>query len=1136
MLQFIMGRSGSGKTAYIKEKICSLIKTERDTPVLFLVPEQQSFEMERAMLDLLGPKDCRRVEVLSFSRLIDFVFRQRGGLSGRAVDDGARSIIMSLAIEQAQDQLSLYRKQVGRPELISLMLTAVKEFKMCAVTPDRLRETAHSLQDEVLSQKLTETALIADIYQTILSQSYIDPLDGLTRLYESVLQSPFFTGYSIFADGFSGFTMQEQKVLELMVRQSALFTLALCGDAAEFSSTNDLFYTTRRTKRCIKEMAVKNGVPCLPDICLNECRRFLSSEIAYLEENIYRPGTLPCPEENGGGITVFYAKDVYDESDYIARTVRRMIIEKDLRYGDIAVICRSLDEYRGILDTTFEQYGLSYFMDKPQEITSKPLTAFILSAFEAVHTYFSAESVFRLLKTGVAGMTAEQVALLENYAFVWNISGGKWAEPFTQNPRGYADEFTEQDKKELKEAEALRRQVIFPLTEFKERIANSDGLHISKAVYRLMEAFHVSSNLKGQTKGLRARGETALADEQERLWDILIAALDQMSEILGGRYLTSKRYCELFQLVIRSAELAFIPNSLDEVTIGTADRVRLSSPKCVFVIGANESEFPHLPVAGGIFTDHERRHLISLSLPLYDGIEELSAQEKFLAYCAVSAPREELYITCCESGLTGDQKTPSSLIREVRRLFPQKPPENSRDVYWTDKLYAEKPAFDLCAEHYGEAAAQALLEEYFGPLGQYSKKINAVKRVHERIPQAIENMTLSKKLFGADKIKLSASQVERFYQCPFQYFCRYGIRAKERKIAQIDSAEYGSLIHFLMEQILRCGTVEELAALSKEELEEKLGALTEKYLEQHFGGGDDKSKRYLAMLKRMKSSALMLISHMLTELSQSAFVPEAFELYLGEQGDVPPYEIALPGENKVVIEGYVDRVDVMRKENRAYIRVVDYKTGAKKFVLSDVLFGLNLQMLIYLHTLTARRREGAAVSPAGVLYMPASSPVVNAERGEPAESIEEKRKKTFRMNGLLLDDLDVIKGMEPSGRGVYIPVTLKEEKPKKGKEETMGDGTPAVLRIDKGMEYVVSKKEMDAVFSKIDELIGSMAQRLMSGDIGAVPAKGTYDACKWCPYLFACGYQEGDPCAEVTEDKNAFRAAEDINTNETEGM
>lgn len=1124
MLQFIMGRSGSGKTCYLTGQIRKEVESGQASPILFLVPEQQSFEMEKTMLNLLGPKDCRRVEVLSFSRLTDFVFRSRGGMGGRAVDDGARSILMSLAIEQAQDELTLYRRQAGRPELIPLMLGAIKEFKMCAVTSDMLRGAAMRSDDAVLRQKLTETALIADIYNALLSESYIDPLDDLTRLYESILCAPFFTGFRIYADGFSGFTAQEQKIISLMIAQSEKFTIALSGDEAEFSAKSDLFFTTGRTKRVLRDMAKAQNIEILPDISLTKPKRFLSGEIAYFEENVYRPGTPPRIEEAQGGISLYTAEDVYEESDYICRTIRRLTIEKEYRYGDIAVICRSLDGYRGILDTTLERYGISYFMDRPQEIASKPLIRFVLSAFDCVHTYFSSESVFRLLKTGLCGLGAEETALLENYAFVWNVSGGRWMSAFTQNPRGYADEFTQADKEELREAERLRAAITGPLIDFKEQIANSDGAHISRAVFRLLEAFCVSRNLQEQSNRQREKGDASLAQEQERLWDIFIGILDQMEQLLGTKRLTSKRYCELLKLMLQNAEISFIPNSLDEVTIGTADRVRLSSPRAVFVIGLNEGEFPHLPVPSGIFSDAERRRLISMSLPLYDAVEELGAQEKFLAYCAVSAPREKVFLSCIENDLKGEAKAPSSLFREALRLFPYINAENGREIPWTQKLWAQKPAFELCAEHYkDDTAAQELINRYFLPLDGYAPKINALLRAQNEEPFAVSRKDLSETLFHKEKLRLSASQVEKFYQCPFQYFCRYGARVQERKPAQIDSAEYGSLIHFLMERLLKSGSVPQLASLSEQELERRLDGLTEEYLDTHFGGAQDKSKRYLSMLRRMKSSALMLISHMLKELSQSDFLPEAFELHLGEDGDVPPYEITLADGGRVVIEGYIDRVDVMRREDTAYIRVVDYKTGAKKFVLSDVNFGLNLQMLIYLYAITQNKEQ--RVEPAGVLYMPAASPMINADQGETAESIDKKRAKAYRMNGVLLDDVGVIKGMEADGRGIYIPVTLKEEKPQKG--ETRDAGTPLALKVDKGGEYLVSKRELRVVFQRIDELITGMAQRLFSGEIPAMPAKGTYDACKWCPYTFACGYEDGMACVEVAEDKNAFHIQEE---------
>lgn len=1123
MLQFIMGRSGSGKTFYLTEQIRKAVESGQASSVLFLVPEQQSFEMEKTMLNLLGPKDCRRVEVLSFSRLTDFVFRSRGGLGGRAVDDGARSILMSLAIEQAQDELTLYRRQVGRPELIPLMLGAVKEFKMCAVTSDMLRGAAMRSDDGVLRQKLTETALIADIYNALLGESYIDPLDDLTRLYESILSTPFFTGFQIYADGFSGFTAQEQKIISLMIAQSEKFTIALAGDEAELSAKNDLFFTTGRTKRVLRDMAKAQDIQILPDVCLMEAKRFLSGGIAYLEENIYRPGTPPCVEEAQTGLSLYTAEDVYEESDYICRTIRQLTIEKNHQYGDIAVICRSLDGYRGILDTTLEQYGISYFMDRPQDIASKPLIRFVLSAFDCVHTYFSSESVFRLLKTGLCGLSAEETALLENYAFVWNISGGRWMSEFTQNPRGYADEFTQQDKEELKEAERLRAVITGPLADFKERIANSDGAHISRAVYRLLEAFHVSRNLQEQSDKQRGKGNASLAQEQERLWDIFIGILDQMEQLLGTKRLPSKRYCELLKMMLQNAEISFIPNSLDEVTIGTADRIRLSSPRAVFVIGLNEGEFPHLPVSSGIFSDAERRRLISMSLPLYDAVEELGAQEKFLAYCAVSAPRESLFLSCVENDLKGEAKAPSSLFREALRLFPHLNAVNGREIPWTQKLWAEKPSFELCAEHYkDDTAAQELINHHFLQLEGYAPKINALLRAQNEEPFAVSRKNLSETLFHKEKLRLSASQVEKFYQCPFQYFCRYGVRAQERKPAQIDSAEYGSLIHFLMERLLKSSGIPQLASLSEQELKLRLDSLTEEYLNTHFGGAQDKSKRYLSMLRRMKDSALMLISHMLKELSQSDFLPEAFELHLGEDGDIPPYEITLADGGRVVIEGYIDRVDVMRREGAAYVRVVDYKTGAKKFVLSDVDFGLNLQMLIYLYAITQKDSQGAV--PAGVLYMPAASPMINAEQDESVESIDKKRAKAYRMNGVLLDDIDVIKGMEADGRGIYIPVTLKEEKPKKG--ETRDTETPLTLKVDKGGEYLVSKRELRMVFHRIDKLITGMAQRLFSGEIPAMPAKGTYDACKWCPYTFACGYEDGMACVEVAEDKTAFHIQE----------
>lgn len=1117
MLQFVVGRSGAGKTAYLKQKLCTLVTKEQADKLLFLVPEQLSFETEKDMLSRLGAKECRKVEVLSFTRLADFVYRQTGGLAGQAIDDGGRHIIMSLAIEQAQDRLELYQKQAGKPELIPLMLNALKELKTCAVSTQRLREAAAGFVNGTLRQKVMETALIVDIYDAILEGSYIDPLDDLTRLYHALSAHTLFDGYTVVVDGFSGFTAQEQKILEVLIRQASLCIISICGDEAEFASDGNLFFTTKRTKKRLKELAKKNGVPVLQDIRLDKPLRFSVPAISYLEEHFERPASLPYTEAPDG-VTVYCADDIYDECDFVARTIRSLTIEQGYTYKEIAVICRDINFYRGILDTALEKYGVAYFMDAPQEISAKPLMLFALSAFACIHTAFSTDSLFRFIKTGLTGVSVEEAAALENYAFVWNITGKKWLSPFTANPRGYSDTFTQEDQMELEALEDLREKVTAPLLLFQRRIRDAGGTEISKAVYMLLQDYDVPNTLKEITGRFKEQGDLPAAQEQQRLWDLFMDALDCMALILKDRPISTRRYSELLQLVVNSADLSFIPNSLDEVTVGTADRIRLHAPKAVFVIGAIENEFPRMPVAGGVFTDQERKALLALQLPLYDSIEQLAAQEKFLSYSAISAPSEKLYVSCYRQNLQGESKTPSSIVRETLRIFPAIVPQSMHDAYWAELLWAPQPAFERCAQYSRtDPNAQALLDTFFAGQKEFSAKRLAIARYAQKRPPQISDTQLAHKLFAKGGMKLSASQVEKYYLCPFAYFCRYGLNTKERKSAQVDAAEYGSLVHFLMEAVLKSHSVQTLSSMPEKQLRSLLKENLQKYLERHFGGAQDKSKRYLAMLARMAEGTFQLIRHILQELSQSAFIPAGFEMFIGEGSEVPPYTLALGDHEKILIQGFVDRIDVMRAEGKTYIRVVDYKTGSKKFVLSDVLFGLNLQMLIYLSAITknAGEKYGGQPVPAGVLYMPAAAAVVNAEKDDTAQDIQEKQAKSYRMNGLILDDVHVIQGMEKQGKGVYIPVTLKEEKAgKENKADTH------VIKIDKGKEYTVSQAQMRALFAKIDALVLQMARQLFNGYIAPVPAKGSYDACKWCPYTAACGYKEGMPCRDITQDKN----------------
>ncbi|MGN0550709.1 MAG: PD-(D/E)XK nuclease family protein [Acutalibacteraceae bacterium] len=1136
MLQFIIGRSGCGKTHYITNSISRKVESGH-RKIIYLVPEQQSFATEKAMLNILGAVKAQHVNVLTFSRLSDYVFRTIGGNTANAVDEGVKNIIMSLAIEQCKDELTLYRGQVNKPEIIGLMLAAVKEFKMCAVSTNQLREASKSISDENFKQKIIEIALITDVYNALLNKSYTDPLDSLTKLKETLEKNNIFSEFDIYIDGFNGFTVQEQNVLEQLMLQADNMYVALSGDEAEFSSGSTLFYASKRTTRQLTKTAKNRAVPIADPVYLNVQHRYDNIELKSLEESFFRQCALSDRDEVNY-IKIFECKNIYEEASAVACEIKRLTMECGYSYKDIAVVCRSLDNYKGILNTVFDKLEIAYFMDASKEITQEPLVVFALSALEAVISSFSTDSILKLLKCGLCGFSAEDIAQLENYVFIWSISGKRWLSPFTANPKGYADEMTPSDTLLLEKLEKMRKEIITPLVKFRENITDANGLEISKALFLLTEKFNVPGNLKEISQRFEEYGELNLAAEQERIWNVFIEALDQMAAVLKDTYVTPKRYSELFKLVIGCADIFSIPSSLDEVTIGTADRIRFDKPKAVFVIGANEGEFPNPPASNGIFSDSEQKLLLSLNLPLYDSAEELAMQEDFLCYFAASAPSERLYVSYYKESLKGEAISPSVIVREILRLKRGIAVTKPENIYWADNLWSPQQAFEQTARYITcDKNATELYEKYFKNIPDINSKFNTIKRFISNEPFRITDKEISKKLFGAEQMTLSASQVEKYYLCRFQYFCRYGMSVKERKKAEVDSAEYGSLIHHILEIILQNHSVDELAAYDDNEIQDMLSDILDNYLAVHFGGKEDKSKRYLYMLQRMKNSSLELVKHIIKELSQSEFTPVDFELSINTDGDVSPYSVTSKNGTNVLIHGYVDRVDILKKENKAYIRVVDYKTGNKKFVLSDILFGLNLQMLIYLYAIKRDKykRYGENVEPAGVLYMPSAASAVNAKKTDTEEEINQKKESSFKMNGLIIDDIEIIKAMEKEGRGVYIPVSLKQEKrpkPKKGEEASPEE--PKLI-IDKGAEYLVDKKKMEKIFSTIDRLITDMADSLTDGVISAVPAKGTYDACKWCPYKSVCGFAHGMYENVISVIKDPFKTDENNDADNEKG-
>lgn len=1112
MLRFILGKSGSGKSTEALRIAGEL--ADNNLPIMLIVPDQSTFECEKTLLDVFGAKKAEKVLVFGFSRLCKYVFELTGNSADNVIDEGTRAVVMSLALEELTEKLSLLSSK-GNKSLVDVMLQTVSDLKKSSVTSNELRGASKLVEDETLKTKLNETALISDTFDALVSQSYIDPMDDLTRLNDILLKNNVLKDYTIIFDGFSGFTMQQLNVVRNLMRDctATYFTLTLdpLTDGSE-----EVFTTSQQTYKILKEYAKRDGVEIKVPIKLTDLHRFKNDELALLEQNIFRTHIEPIeivPEN----ICVYNAVDMYDECEYVARKIKHLVIEKGYLYSDISVICHDTEPYKGILSEILEKYEIPYFSDEHADIDVKPVIRLVNSIFRCLIYDFDREDVLALLKSGLTEFSVEEISLFENYLFVWNVSGSAFKNKFVQNPKGYSDRFSDYDREVLAKVENLRKSIVEPLTAFKENAKDKNGLEISKLFYALLEELKVPDALRRMYAEFEKSDDKAVGAEQIRIWNMFMSVLDKTAAVIGTKTMTIKRYYELLSLQISAMQLSDIPRTIDCVTITTAQRVRISKQKASFLIGCVDGIFPAIPHTSGIFSPFELKMLAMNEIELGDDFAALNNLEIFMAYSCMTSASEYISVSFYSSDITGTSYQPSEIVLQCTKVFKNICVNDKMDFdSKKESMYALRPAFDTIAEMIGKGkkVPDSLLK-VFSENFEYSAKLDSLINAKNKVPLKIFDKKNAEKLFG-ENLNISASQLEKFNLCRFSYFCNYGLNVRERLKAEINSMQYGTLVHYLLERFFSEYSKEQYSSMSDDELFEIVNTYLLEYSVSYFGEEQTKSNSLKYRLKTILDNVIYLMKHIMLELSQSEFFVADCELKIGE--DIPSYTIALPDGHKIAVCGSVDRVDIMQRNGVTYLRVIDYKTGTKQFKLSDILYGINLQMLLYLHSIESSDSDKyGKVTPAGILYMPATVPYISADSLKSIEKLPDELNKNLKMNGLLLKDTEIIHGMDKTDAATYIPVKIKAGEPVSATS-------------------LATLEEFGKIFKKVDMLIAEMGKNIYDGNIEAKPLKGGHDSCEYCPYDSVCAYRQSSPinCFSVDNKVVIEEITNEINGKEEE--
>lgn len=1064
MLRLVTGRAGSGKTEYCMRRAEELAVQGKRSVIV--VPEQSSYAFERALAVRLGGALSSFAEVKSFKSLCSDIFAECGGGAKRRLGDAVRASFVRRAVVSMSDAIVCFKRHKRDMSFFSLASSVIDELKNANVTPDMLAEIAHTSPSYLSRAKLLEISEIYRRYEAIVGDRFLDPATEITSAAALCFGSRQFEAKTILFDGFTGFTAPQFDMLSGLMQAAEEVCVTLCCSDI-FHEKQDAFALIRKSGRTLISIAEKLNIPVTDTVSLCEPRRFLNSGLRSLEKFL----ADDAADGDSYGVHAIYGDDRYDEISAVADEIVALVREHGYSYSDIVVVARDVETYRAAIERTFNNFDIQYFYDTNINMLYSPVTVFILACLE-IAGGITAESVFNLLKTYICAIDQDSICDLENYVYIWNIDRSALFSPFLENPNGFGFDFDEKARETLSNIENSRKKVIgwlYPVTSATRH--SNDGGDLIKAVYETMKRSGVLDFLQ------------TVSDEQAREASIALEMLDQLYDLFNGEHATPSEIKETARLLASSTALGDIPPSLEQVSVGTADRMRTDNPRAVFAIGLNNGVFPRSSFDTPLLTGAERDLLAQHDLELTRSFENSAVMEQLYLYRALTGATERIYLCCALRDQSGSALVPGTKTETFIEKYHAAPPETKPDdaryiVNRGTALLAYAGALEKTGGQ-GDTVAAAIEHSV---IGDVAEEVSSAARAPSYI---ISNEELTRGILG-DTTSLSATKIETLSECRFRYFLRYMMGIKPLKKAEISPIEAGNFVHGVMETALR-ELGGDITSAGKEQLAETIKKVSEDYIGEKLGAVAAEQPRIMYLIERLRTQALRLLLQIQSEQRQSLFRPADYELDISHDGDIAPTTLITENGERVEIVGKVDRVDVYKKDGKSYVRVVDYKTGKKEFKLSDVYQGLSVQMLLYLFTISQNGAERYGdVVPAAVMYMP-SDPGVPAESGDP----EKAAKKSYRMDGIVIEDTDIIEAMEREVRGIYIPVTRTKDGFKRDK--------------------VASLERMGRIKQHIEKTIASLAHLLYKGDIEACPTvSGDNSACDFCDYSAVCRHDRSD--------------------------
>ena len=906
-LQLIYGRAGTGKSTVILEQVKNNLHSE--VKQYIIIPEQFSYSEEKKLMAELQENSIINAEVITFKRMAERVQTEVAGRTKSLLSKSGKAMIMYSILDKQKDKLQYIKNSSNN---IDLGIQTIKDFKKNVIKYQDIEGLIESVDKPLLKAKLQDVNIIYSEYEKCIQEKFLDEEDKISKLATSLESSTMFDNSDIYIDEFSGFTKQEYQVIAKLLKKARKVRLAICLDELNEKNKTDIFYFNKSAVEELIDIATECGVEVEKPIYLNKQYKLKKPELKHLEQNLYAPTYAKYAGEVKN-IKTILTLNPYEEIEYVAKNIIKLVRDEGYKYSDIAIIARNIDEVQSKVKAILGNNGIPVFIDNKEDLARSQFIKYILALLEILAKNWSQEAVISYIKSGFLKIDEDDIYKLENYVIKWGIQGSKW----------YKEDW-EYEEENFNE---LREKIVLPILDLKAKLeGQKTATNISKAIYSFLDKNDIYTQIEEKIKKYEESGNILLSKNCKASLENLIEVLDEIIYIFEDQKMSFEKYREILKIGLSYKELGNIPEVIDQVILGDIERSRSHEIKIAFILGVNDGNFPRINKIEGFLNDDDRETLKSLGKEIARGSLELTYEDQFNIYKALTTAKEKLYLMYTSTDKDGATLRQSILITKIKRIFPNLKEEstilNSEPEITSKQATFQELLFELQKLKNGEQIDDIWYEVYnwykTDPKWSNILEKAMIELKYLKTPEKISKENIEK-LYGKT-LKTSISKLETYRRCPFQYHLKYGLKLQEKEEFKVRAIDTGSFMHEVIEEFFRRAedvkkiTEEEISKLVDEIILDKL-SLRKNYL-------FTSNKKFIALTNRLKRIINKSLGYIVYQIQNSDFTVLANEVEFSKT------------INNVEITGKIDRVDISNDGD--FLRVIDYKSSSKNINLNDV--------------------------------------------------------------------------------------------------------------------------------------------------------------------------------------------------------